>query len=562
MKLQSLRVKNFRAIKDSGVVKVGKCNAFIGKNGSGKTTIFEAINKFNDITHKTYNSNGKTYIVEMQFDLMGDPKSIHEKIPEDCNIITVKKDVFKQDSDSIYSIYKGVISDRYEQDRNLQIESQSISGKLPNFNLLTNSRMDPNSRMDRIQYIIDLQNLNSANPITHMVWTDIVSKSGYNAQEISDFIDNKAYSSKNSRDLEKNLKNCEEYIQDCFIDFGIHQVKPEIGWLHSPARLELKLQNNIPGVEIDSDQTIYQSAGILFLANLYFNIRMFGQNRNIILMENPDFELHSKIQQDLMFKFESINHQILYTTHSKYMIPTHNLSGIKICSYNNTEKGIVVNDLDGSDQDEFYDIREALDINLNAGNPRIPLNTEVVILCEGYNNGLDQKCYNKIYKDLYPNFMFMGFGCDEDLLKLDYKSTKENIFVRCFGMDESIKLIGLVDGDAKDKIPNNAENILSLPERNIESWLLSREVLTTLCDKNNLPDKVDIISKEISELSIDGNLKNCRQKIQHKMQSHLDLPRSDTFEKFALEIIVPCIKPGTKVYDELLDRIKIMLNLV
>ncbi len=46
MSLQSVRVRNFKAIIDSGVVKLGPLTAFVGNNGSGKSSLIEALETY------------------------------------------------------------------------------------------------------------------------------------------------------------------------------------------------------------------------------------------------------------------------------------------------------------------------------------------------------------------------------------------------------------------------------------------------------------------------------------------------------------------------------------
>jgi len=46
MKISSLRVRNFKAIKDSGTIKLGPLTAFVGYNGTGKSSLIEAAELF------------------------------------------------------------------------------------------------------------------------------------------------------------------------------------------------------------------------------------------------------------------------------------------------------------------------------------------------------------------------------------------------------------------------------------------------------------------------------------------------------------------------------------
>lgn len=50
LRLQSFRLKNFKAVRDSGVIQFTPLTVFIGNNGSGKSSILEGIRTFQDVT--------------------------------------------------------------------------------------------------------------------------------------------------------------------------------------------------------------------------------------------------------------------------------------------------------------------------------------------------------------------------------------------------------------------------------------------------------------------------------------------------------------------------------
>lgn len=43
MRLQSVHIRNFKAIVDSKAVKLGPLTAFIGNNGAGKSSLIKAL---------------------------------------------------------------------------------------------------------------------------------------------------------------------------------------------------------------------------------------------------------------------------------------------------------------------------------------------------------------------------------------------------------------------------------------------------------------------------------------------------------------------------------------
>ena len=52
MILDSIKIKNFKAVRDSGTVKLGPLTALIGHNGSGKSSLIEALETYQAIvTH-------------------------------------------------------------------------------------------------------------------------------------------------------------------------------------------------------------------------------------------------------------------------------------------------------------------------------------------------------------------------------------------------------------------------------------------------------------------------------------------------------------------------------
>lgn len=52
MMLESLRIQNFKAVRDSGIVRFGPLTAFIGNNGAGKSSLIEALETYQAIVSR------------------------------------------------------------------------------------------------------------------------------------------------------------------------------------------------------------------------------------------------------------------------------------------------------------------------------------------------------------------------------------------------------------------------------------------------------------------------------------------------------------------------------
>ncbi len=84
----------------------------------------------------------------------------------------------------------------------------------------------------------------------------------------------------------------------------------------------------------------------------------------IILLDEPGLYLHAKSQRDLLNHLENdFDNQVLYTTHSPFMVPTHKLDSIR--TVDDSEKGgtIVSNDL-SSDSRTLFPLQAALGYDL------------------------------------------------------------------------------------------------------------------------------------------------------------------------------------------------------
>ena len=69
MKIESVKIKNFRVFRDVVIKDIPNMAVFIGKNGSGKTTLFDMFG----FLHDCLNSNVRAALAKLTL-LLQDPK--------------------------------------------------------------------------------------------------------------------------------------------------------------------------------------------------------------------------------------------------------------------------------------------------------------------------------------------------------------------------------------------------------------------------------------------------------------------------------------------------------
>ena len=101
------------------------------------------------------------------------------------------------------------------------------------------------------------------------------------------------------------------------------------------------------------------------------------QGNVIILLDEPGLNLHAKAQSDLLRYFKDKlepNHQVIYTTHSPFMVPTDNIMSVRtvedVVKYREGEEPEVLgtkvgDDVLSTDRDTLFPLRGALGYELS-----------------------------------------------------------------------------------------------------------------------------------------------------------------------------------------------------
>ena len=112
-------------------------------------------------------------------------------------------------------------------------------------------------------------------------------------------------------------------------------------------------------VEVNLDE---RSRGFQWFFSFYitFFADTKGAGDAILLLDEPGLHLHARSQTDLLAHFEQdFGNQIIYTTHSPFMVPTHRLDAVRTASMSEAAGTTVSNKAEG-DARTLYPLQAAL----------------------------------------------------------------------------------------------------------------------------------------------------------------------------------------------------------
>lgn len=185
---------------------------------------------------------------------------------------------------------------------------------------------------------------------------------------------------------------------------------------------------------------------------------------------------------------------------------------------------------------------------------------ERVVLCEGrsagYDEAFDDACYNKIFFGEFPQTRFVSVGSASDvekrmsaLVPLLEQIVKATAIVRLRDRDD------LTDKQIVEANKNGVRVLRAF--RNIESMLLSDDIIIKLCEKHGQSAKFvgimqkrdEALAKSIQEGRPSDDLKPTAQTVHQAARTALRINRAgSTSEAFMRDFLAPLVTPDTEAY--------------
>ena len=306
MKLQKVYIKNFRGIEELFLDFQGKTNILIGKNGCAKTTILEAVDLcFNgklerEDLHMLNLNKDNNCIIACVFDenIKQDPGEgeifnaiVHkthiededEKISQSKYLFSVKADITKD------SLLEGINKDKKTlKDKEIK-NPQKIIYYIPAIDLDDPSK----SAGDKSMFAKIYENLNNNDKLKKI---------------LNDYDTDAKIETKNIFNNENNgIKNIlKTYFEIENIDYkynGSEGMKPQINIV------------NQYGDKTSKDLS-HAGSGIRKIIKFIARTKFDGQQKSIFLIDEPEQNLHSKLQESLIKFLHDEKIQCIFTSHS------------------------------------------------------------------------------------------------------------------------------------------------------------------------------------------------------------------------------------------------------
>lgn len=473
MQLQSFRVKNFRSIKDSGVIDVSRITALLGRNESGKSNLLRGLHSLNPLDgfkaldpiknfprdRRLEECADNTEVVDTTWLLDEDDKeALLEILPRATNVTQIN--IGRRYGEKRYvgfSELEDILFDGANIRTKVKKIAAGMRAKASDSNTLEAAAGTFEQKASIVQardtWAVDFAAVAKA-ARTALAGADVDladSQDGLlnELEELSDTISSDKEAQQKARDWAVRAMPKFFYLDDYpeldgHQDVAAYMQRKNQGYSHqtesrrkvdenfeklckvaglSPSKLEelrnkgdaeqrnqlvnrasavvtnevkrlwkdraLKIRFNLDGTHFDtliSDPTATydvevnlndRSRGFQWFFSFYVSFSADtdgGKVENaILLLDEPGLYLHAKSQGDLLRHFEDdFTNQILYSTHSPFMVPTHRLDSVRTVNIADKVGTTVTNNPTGDEKTLFplqaalgYDLAQSLFVGPN-----------------------------------------------------------------------------------------------------------------------------------------------------------------------------------------------------
>ena len=386
MKLTQARVTNFKSIEDSGWVSLDGVTCMVGKNESGKTAFLNALRRLNpvpgartdfdikDYPRKGYIRYKKAHKVEPAIVVRGIFRLSQKEIAEiedgfgkdvlPSSRVQVHKDYSNQRYWD-FEVNENAISNLEVGEVRKRIIEEYLERYMPRFVYFD----DFSTMRGRISIQDIRQREEDGGPLddADRTFLSLINLAGAEMEDLENQL--------NYEHLKAELESASIGISDEVFQFWNQNKQLRVEFDLSPANpndppplntgtiLHVRIWNNRHRVSVPFDE---RSKGFVWFFSFlaYFSqLEEEEETPLVLLLDEPGLNLHAMAQRDfLQFIDERLapKHQVIYTTHSPFMIDLKNLKRVRTVQ-DLDDVGTVINDGTlSNDQETVFPLQVAL----------------------------------------------------------------------------------------------------------------------------------------------------------------------------------------------------------
>lgn len=373
MVLKSFRVTDFRSVQDSDWIDAEQITALIGTNESGKTNILLPLWKLNpaedgvinlqddlprDRFHELRNAPEKPIFIRARYELDAEDQASLATILE-CDSAEIKEIIVARDFDGNY-FYKFPFETKKEDEAESYSENTEaikwIKEHMPKYVYYSNyGNLDSEIYLPHVSQNINKTDLGVKEAAKVRTLKTLFKFVNLDHKEITE-MGTESSGSLTAAQIDATAKKKKErnillssaaagftksfnewwkqgdYIFDFQADGGYFRI-----WVSDKIRPE--------PIELES-----RSTGLQWFFSFYlvFLVESEQHHKNaILLLDEPGVTLHPLAQKDLFMFFENLsqNNQMMYTTHSPFMVDSNHLERVRCVYIDTSGKTMVSPDL-------------------------------------------------------------------------------------------------------------------------------------------------------------------------------------------------------------------------
>jgi hypothetical protein len=422
MKLDAVRVRNYRCIEDSGWVSIDDLTCLIGKNESGKTAFMEAIEKLNPsfpveeydpyrdyprqdwASYKDRHEEDPDVVASARFTLEeGDRERIGEQFdPEliDGDTATLHRDYanqFRWDLDIDGSVALDYLLDAYDFEEGVrsavrdadstaalresagdahsavvdelggpvpsalsdEIGGSVLEATLPEFRLVGEySIMAGTIDIDEVLDRRESGELSAGD----QTFLSLLTVAGL---DLDSFREAEDYREKMT-ELETASARISDEAMDYWSQSGELQIRLREAGGDDDHKLELRVENRRHNVSVGFEN---RSRGFRYFFSSFCQLSELREREEdlVLMLDEPGLNLHARAKQEFLefMKDELVGrHPIFYTTHSPFMIDAENLHRTKMVMADPIGETNLFTDVALADEQTQFPLRNVFELDL------------------------------------------------------------------------------------------------------------------------------------------------------------------------------------------------------